>query len=160
MCMFEKWYSRAHVCLDSDTFNENSPPTSDPSYISSLGAAVFKAMSKADKDAVWLMQVCFLFLPLSPPLVLLLLQLSLPTFYWGQNGSLSSFSIYLYSFCIFGLMYSQGAKVRYHIRIQKQKLMVANQMNCFALLIESWVRNYPLKSIKENYEIKWTLFVA
>ncbi|CAH9108142.1 unnamed protein product [Cuscuta epithymum] len=39
-----------------DTFNENSPPTSDPNYISSLGSAVYKAMSKADKDAVWLMQ--------------------------------------------------------------------------------------------------------
>lgn len=41
----------------SDTFNENSPPTSDPEFISSLGSAVYKAMSKADKDAVWLMQV-------------------------------------------------------------------------------------------------------
>ena len=43
----------------SDTFNENSPPTSDPEYISNLGASVFKAMSKGDKDAVWLMQVRF-----------------------------------------------------------------------------------------------------
>ncbi|GAA0142030.1 hypothetical protein LIER_03027 [Lithospermum erythrorhizon] len=39
-----------------DTFNENTPPTDDPTYISSLGSAVFKAMSKADTDAVWLMQ--------------------------------------------------------------------------------------------------------
>ncbi|WOG84235.1 hypothetical protein DCAR_0103417 [Daucus carota subsp. sativus] len=39
-----------------DTFNENSPPTNDPDFISSLGSAVYKAMSKADKDAVWLMQ--------------------------------------------------------------------------------------------------------
>ncbi|KAM5552199.1 hypothetical protein ABKV19_026860 [Rosa sericea] len=39
-----------------DTFNENSPPTNDPAYISSLGAAVYKAMSKGDTDAVWLMQ--------------------------------------------------------------------------------------------------------
>ncbi|XP_047322323.1 alpha-N-acetylglucosaminidase isoform X1 [Impatiens glandulifera] len=39
-----------------DTFNENTPPTHDPSYISSLGAAVYRAMSKADKNAVWLMQ--------------------------------------------------------------------------------------------------------
>lgn len=46
----------------SDTFNENSPPTTDPAYISSLGAAVYKAMSEGDKDAVWLMQVCFLIL--------------------------------------------------------------------------------------------------
>ncbi|XP_073104485.1 alpha-N-acetylglucosaminidase isoform X2 [Elaeis guineensis] len=39
-----------------DTFNENSPPTNDPTYISSLGAAIYKAMSKGDKDAIWLMQ--------------------------------------------------------------------------------------------------------
>ncbi|KAI4333092.1 hypothetical protein L6164_017940 [Bauhinia variegata] len=39
-----------------DTFNENSPPTNDTTYISTLGAAVFKAMSEGDKDAVWLMQ--------------------------------------------------------------------------------------------------------
>ncbi|XVE74203.1 hypothetical protein DITRI_Ditri11bG0179900 [Diplodiscus trichospermus] len=39
-----------------DTFNENSPPTNDPTYILSLGAAVYKAMSSGDKDAVWLMQ--------------------------------------------------------------------------------------------------------
>lgn len=43
--------------MDSDTFNENSPPTDDPTYISSLGAAVYKAMTKGDKYAVWLMQV-------------------------------------------------------------------------------------------------------
>ncbi|KAG2671677.1 hypothetical protein I3760_13G007600 [Carya illinoinensis] len=39
-----------------DTFNENTPPTNDPTYISLLGASVYKAMSKGDKDAVWLMQ--------------------------------------------------------------------------------------------------------
>ncbi|CAI9103014.1 OLC1v1001424C2 [Oldenlandia corymbosa var. corymbosa] len=39
-----------------DTFNENTPPTNDPAYISSLGSAVYKAMSEADIDAVWLMQ--------------------------------------------------------------------------------------------------------
>ncbi|KAL0307534.1 UNVERIFIED_CONTAM: Alpha-N-acetylglucosaminidase, partial [Sesamum angustifolium] len=33
-----------------------TPPTSDPTYISSLGSAVYKAMSTVDKDAVWLMQ--------------------------------------------------------------------------------------------------------
>ncbi|KAI7734981.1 hypothetical protein M8C21_020771 [Ambrosia artemisiifolia] len=42
--------------LYSDTFNENTPPTSDPTYISTLGSAVYKAMSKGNKDAVWLMQ--------------------------------------------------------------------------------------------------------
>lgn len=44
----------------SDTFNENSPPTNDPTYISNLGAAVYKAMARGDKDAIWLMQVCIL----------------------------------------------------------------------------------------------------
>ncbi|CAN0917314.1 NAGLU [Linum grandiflorum] len=39
-----------------DTFNENSPPTDDPEYITSLGAAVYKAMSAGDEHAVWLMQ--------------------------------------------------------------------------------------------------------
>ncbi|KAG2668722.1 hypothetical protein I3760_14G004400 [Carya illinoinensis] len=39
-----------------DTFNENIPPTNNPAYISLLGASVYKAMSKGDKDAVWLMQ--------------------------------------------------------------------------------------------------------
>lgn len=47
--------------LFSDTFNENSPPTSDPTYISTLGSAVYEAMAKADKDAVWLMQVSVFF---------------------------------------------------------------------------------------------------
>ncbi|EPS59011.1 hypothetical protein M569_15800, partial [Genlisea aurea] len=39
-----------------DTFNENTPPTNDPAFISSLGSAVYNAMSKANADAVWLMQ--------------------------------------------------------------------------------------------------------
>jgi len=51
-----KEYGDVTDIYNCDTFNENSPPTSDPSYISSLGSAVFEAMSKADKDAVWLMQ--------------------------------------------------------------------------------------------------------
>ncbi|XP_057513131.1 alpha-N-acetylglucosaminidase isoform X2 [Actinidia eriantha] len=51
-----KEYGDVTDIYNCDTFNENSPPTKDPSYISSLGAAVFKAMSKADEDAVWLMQ--------------------------------------------------------------------------------------------------------
>lgn len=46
-----------HCSLCSDTFNENSPPSNDPTYISMLGAAVYRAMSQGDKDAVWLMQV-------------------------------------------------------------------------------------------------------
>ncbi|CAK7330911.1 unnamed protein product [Dovyalis caffra] len=51
-----KEYGDVTDIYNCDTFNENSPPTSDPAYISSLGAAVYKAMLKGDKDAVWLMQ--------------------------------------------------------------------------------------------------------
>ena len=46
--------------LSSDTFDENTPPLSDPNYISSLGAATFKGMQSGDNDAIWLMQVCSL----------------------------------------------------------------------------------------------------
>jgi len=42
----------------SDTFNENTPPTNEPAYISSLGSAIYVAMSRGNKNAVWLMQVC------------------------------------------------------------------------------------------------------
>ncbi|KAF8403783.1 hypothetical protein HHK36_011889 [Tetracentron sinense] len=51
-----KEYGDVTDIYNCDTFNENSPPTNDPTYISLLGAAVYKAMSKGDKDAVWLMQ--------------------------------------------------------------------------------------------------------
>lgn len=51
-----KEYGDVTDIYNCDTFNENSPPSSDPTYISSLGSAVYEAMSKADKDAVWLMQ--------------------------------------------------------------------------------------------------------
>ncbi|KAL5674845.1 hypothetical protein ACJX0J_010976, partial [Zea mays] len=39
-----------------DTFDENTPPLSDPNYISSLGAATFRGMQSGDNDAIWLMQ--------------------------------------------------------------------------------------------------------
>ncbi|KAK7323242.1 hypothetical protein VNO77_26707 [Canavalia gladiata] len=51
-----KEYGDVTDIYNCDTFNENSPPTSDPGYISTLGAAVYKGISKGDKDAVWLMQ--------------------------------------------------------------------------------------------------------
>lgn len=41
----------------SDTFDENTPPSDNPHYISSLGAAIYKGMQSGDSDAVWLMQV-------------------------------------------------------------------------------------------------------
>ncbi|KAG2244230.1 hypothetical protein Bca52824_093940 [Brassica carinata] len=49
-------YGEITNIYNCDTFNENTPPTSEPEYISSLGAAVYKAMSKGNKNAVWLMQ--------------------------------------------------------------------------------------------------------
>ncbi|XP_075767301.1 alpha-N-acetylglucosaminidase [Pelodiscus sinensis] len=40
----------------ADTFNEMSPRSSDPAYLSGISAAVFKSMTGADPDALWLMQ--------------------------------------------------------------------------------------------------------
>ncbi|KAI3425569.1 uncharacterized protein J3R85_010077 [Psidium guajava] len=51
-----KEYGDVTDIYNCDTFNENSPPSNDPAYISMLGAAVYRAMSQGDKDAVWLMQ--------------------------------------------------------------------------------------------------------
>lgn len=51
-----KEYGDVTDIYNCDTFNENSPPTNDPTYISNLGAAVYKAMARGDKDAIWLMQ--------------------------------------------------------------------------------------------------------
>uniref|UniRef100_A0A8C3SJC3 Alpha-N-acetylglucosaminidase n=1 Tax=Chelydra serpentina TaxID=8475 RepID=A0A8C3SJC3_CHESE len=41
---------------NADTFNEMSPLSSDPAYLSGVSAAVFKSMTGADPDALWLMQ--------------------------------------------------------------------------------------------------------
>ncbi|KAJ0527704.1 putative alpha-N-acetylglucosaminidase [Helianthus annuus] len=51
-----KEYGRSSHIYNCDTFDENTPPTDDPEYISSLAAAIFKAMQSGDDDAVWLMQ--------------------------------------------------------------------------------------------------------
>ncbi|XP_031504015.1 alpha-N-acetylglucosaminidase isoform X2 [Nymphaea colorata] len=51
-----KEYGATSHIYNCDTFNENTPPTDNPEYISSLGAAVYKAMHNGDSDAVWLMQ--------------------------------------------------------------------------------------------------------
>jgi hypothetical protein len=53
-------YDQYLLFVFSDTFNENTPPTNEPAYISSLGSAIYEAMSRGNKDAVWLMQVCLL----------------------------------------------------------------------------------------------------
>uniref|UniRef100_A0A7I4B8L3 Alpha-N-acetylglucosaminidase n=1 Tax=Physcomitrium patens TaxID=3218 RepID=A0A7I4B8L3_PHYPA len=51
-----KEYGGTQHIYNCDTFNENQPPTDDPSYISALGSIVYEAMSAADQDAIWLMQ--------------------------------------------------------------------------------------------------------
>ena len=40
----------------ADTFNENEPPSSDPSYLSALSARVYEGMKAADPAATWVMQ--------------------------------------------------------------------------------------------------------
>ncbi|KAK9107947.1 hypothetical protein Syun_023958 [Stephania yunnanensis] len=51
-----KEYGRSGHIYNCDTFDENTPPLDDPEYISSLGAAIYKAMQSGDDEAVWLMQ--------------------------------------------------------------------------------------------------------
>ena len=57
--LFRKWLRKIIIQIIfnpcSGTFDENTPPTNDPEYISTLGAAVFKAMYAGDSDAIWLM---------------------------------------------------------------------------------------------------------
>ena len=40
----------------ADTFNENTPPTNDSTYLAQMSAKVYSAMSDVDPDAVWVMQ--------------------------------------------------------------------------------------------------------
>lgn len=40
----------------ADTFNENTPPTDDSTYLAQMSAKVYSAMSDVDPDAVWVMQ--------------------------------------------------------------------------------------------------------
>jgi len=51
-----KEYGDITSIYNCDTFNENTPPTNEPAYISALGSAIYEAMSRGNKDAVWLMQ--------------------------------------------------------------------------------------------------------
>ncbi|KVI03558.1 Alpha-N-acetylglucosaminidase, partial [Cynara cardunculus var. scolymus] len=54
----------------NDTFDENTPPTDDPEYISSLAALIFKGMQGGDDDAVWLMQALLHSVPIGKMIVL------------------------------------------------------------------------------------------
>ncbi|XP_068213075.1 alpha-N-acetylglucosaminidase-like [Palaemon carinicauda] len=39
-----------------DTFNEMTPQSSDPEYLTSVGESIFEAMKSSDPDAIWVMQ--------------------------------------------------------------------------------------------------------
>jgi hypothetical protein len=43
-----------HV-YNCDVFNEVRPTQADPVFVSSVGTAVFNAMTTADPDAIWLL---------------------------------------------------------------------------------------------------------
>jgi len=40
----------------ADTFNENTPPTNDSTFLSNVSDIVYKSMSSVDSEAVWVMQ--------------------------------------------------------------------------------------------------------
>ena len=40
----------------ADTFNENTPPTNDSTYLAQMSAKVYSAMKDVDPEAVWVMQ--------------------------------------------------------------------------------------------------------
>lgn len=51
----KKTYGTDHF-YSSDTFNENTPPSSDSSYLDSVSRAVYRSMAEVDPKAVWVMQ--------------------------------------------------------------------------------------------------------
>lgn len=53
--MQSKIYGTDHL-YSADTFNENTPPSDEPAYLSALSSKVFEGMKAADPDAVWVMQ--------------------------------------------------------------------------------------------------------
>lgn len=50
-----KQFGTDHI-YNTDTFNEMTPPSSDPTYLSSVSRAVFSTMTAVDPQAIWLMQ--------------------------------------------------------------------------------------------------------
>ncbi|MGO4911018.1 alpha-N-acetylglucosaminidase [Leeuwenhoekiella sp. W20_SRS_FM14] len=50
-----KIYGTDHL-YSADTFNENTPPSNDPEYLSNLSKQVYEGMRSADEEAVWVMQ--------------------------------------------------------------------------------------------------------
>ncbi|XP_066554631.1 alpha-N-acetylglucosaminidase isoform X2 [Amia ocellicauda] len=50
-----KQFGTDHI-YNTDTFNEMTPASPDPSYLSTVSGAVFSSMTSVDPQAVWLMQ--------------------------------------------------------------------------------------------------------
>uniref|UniRef100_A0A3B4B3N2 Alpha-N-acetylglucosaminidase n=1 Tax=Periophthalmus magnuspinnatus TaxID=409849 RepID=A0A3B4B3N2_9GOBI len=50
-----KQFGTDHI-YNTDTFNEMTPPSSDPNYLKSVSQAVFNTMTAVDPQAIWLMQ--------------------------------------------------------------------------------------------------------
>lgn len=51
----EKTYGTDHL-YSADTFNENTPPSSDSTYLDHISKSVFNSMSAVDPKAIWVMQ--------------------------------------------------------------------------------------------------------
>ncbi|GAA4300184.1 alpha-N-acetylglucosaminidase [Aestuariibaculum suncheonense] len=51
----ERIYGTDHL-YSADTFNENTPPSDDPEYLSNLSSKVYEGMKSADSESVWVMQ--------------------------------------------------------------------------------------------------------
>jgi alpha-N-acetylglucosaminidase len=50
-----KEYGTDHL-YSSDTFNENTPPTNDSTFLSGVSKKIFQSMTAADPKAIWVMQ--------------------------------------------------------------------------------------------------------
>lgn len=50
-----KIYGTDHL-YSADSFNENTPPSSDSTYLDGISKKVYESMAAADPDAVWVMQ--------------------------------------------------------------------------------------------------------
>ncbi|KAM9716333.1 alpha-N-acetylglucosaminidase isoform 1-T2 [Menidia menidia] len=50
-----KTFGTDHI-YNTDTFNEMTPPSSDPAYLAAISRSVFASMTAVDSQAVWLMQ--------------------------------------------------------------------------------------------------------
>ena len=50
-----KTYGTDHL-YSADTFNENTPPTNDSTYLSNISQKVYQSMSAVDPEATWIMQ--------------------------------------------------------------------------------------------------------